>query len=70
MGAMDAIFRRLVERFGDTADALRSSIPWITLSAGVALSVAVWIGLERSRIEPPCSLVNDFAMARPRPEPW
>jgi diguanylate cyclase (GGDEF)-like protein len=48
---MDAIFRSLVARFGDTAGALRSSIPWISLSAGVALSVAVWIGVERSRIE-------------------
>src|SRR5438105_7338626 len=33
------------------ADALRSSIPWITLSATVALTFAGWIGMERSRVE-------------------
>jgi diguanylate cyclase (GGDEF)-like protein len=34
-----------------TTDALRSSIPWITLSATVALTFAGWIGLERSRLD-------------------
>src|SRR5437870_4777086 len=33
------------------AGALRSSIPWITLSATVALTFAGWIGMERSRVD-------------------
>jgi len=33
------------------ADALRSSIPWIMLSATVALTFAGWIGMERSRVD-------------------
>ena len=32
-------------------DALRSSIPWITLSATVALTLAGWIGMERNRMD-------------------
>jgi len=32
-------------------DALRSSIPWITLSAAVALTFAGWVGIERSRTD-------------------
>ena len=32
-------------------DALHSSIPWIALSAAVALTFAAWIGIERNRTE-------------------
>jgi diguanylate cyclase (GGDEF)-like protein len=60
---MHAIFRRLTKRFGDTAEALRSPIPWITLSAGIALSVAVWIGLERNRLEQAQALFDRQAHA-------
>jgi len=36
-------------RLEGTTEALRSPIPWVAISAALALSVAGWIGLERSR---------------------
>ena len=38
-------------RFDAAAEALRSPIPWVALSAALALTAAGWVGLERSRHE-------------------
>jgi len=38
-------------RFEGAADALRSPIPWVALSAALALTAAGWIALERSRYD-------------------
>ena len=38
-------------RVDGAGEALRSPIPWVALSAAAALTVAGWIGLERSRFD-------------------
>ena len=38
-------------RWEEVSEALASPIPWITLTAALALSVAGWIGLERNRVD-------------------
>ena len=38
-------------RFEGAGEALRSPIPWVALSAALALTAAGWIGLERNRFE-------------------
>ena len=38
-------------RLEGAGEALRSPIPWVALSAALALTAAGWIGLERSRFE-------------------
>jgi diguanylate cyclase (GGDEF)-like protein len=38
-------------RLNGTGDALRSPIPWVALTAALALTVAGWIGLERNRYD-------------------
>ena len=38
-------------RLEGTSEALRSPIPWVAVSAALALTVAGWIGLERSRYD-------------------
>src|SRR5258708_25296328 len=38
-------------RLEGASEALRSPIPWVAVSAALALTVAGWIGMERSRYE-------------------
>ena len=38
-------------RFDANSETLRSPIPWVAISAALALTVAGWIGLERNRYE-------------------
>jgi diguanylate cyclase (GGDEF)-like protein len=38
-------------RLEGTGEALRSPIPWVALTAALALTAAGWIGLERNRVE-------------------
>ena len=38
-------------RLEGAGEALRSPIPWVALSAGLALTATGWIGLEHSRYE-------------------
>jgi diguanylate cyclase (GGDEF)-like protein len=38
-------------RWDGAGEAMRSPIPWVALSAALALTAAAWIGIERSRYE-------------------
>ena len=38
-------------RLEGAVEALRSSVPWVMLSAALALTAAGWLGLERNRVD-------------------
>ena len=51
------------------AAAFTEAVSFFTSRGSVTITTVPLPSFERSRIEPPCSLASDLAIARPRPEP-